>query len=504
MLNNLFLISFSKRGEVYGVQPTNIAKESILKLSNALTFHVDGKMYIYHGLSGVITELDQISASVLNMFQQQDTITRQELLSKIKDTIDERAIEQAIDELVQMEILIENDVKGIHSLTPGIPNVEKIPLQTLVFHLINECNLSCTYCYAGGGNYGKPMKLMSIETAEKAIDFLIQQSGDEPRISVVLFGGEPTMNWPLIKRIVEYGRKMSDKVQKTIDFSMTTNGTLLNDERIKFLTENHVGVTVSMDGPKEWQDQFRIFNNGAGSYDIVLKNAKKLIEMRPKKPVAVRVTVNKGFPSVKDLFYHFLDIGFHEVGFAPVSAADEAFVLNSPELWRLLDDFEQLAEDYVQAANNNRYLGFSNLSNILVELHFGINKGYACGAGIGFMAVSPSGELFLCHRFNEQKEYKIGDIYQGINRNFQAELLSSLHVDNKTTCSSCALKHTCSGGCYYEALERMGEITSPNLHYCQWMKKWYKIGLKTYVRIMKENPTFIDRIAGLTSSCHTS
>lgn len=489
---------------MYLVQPINTTKESILKITNALYFEVDEKTYIYHGLSGIITEFDSVSAKVLNTFQQNETLTRTEIIEKLQGEIDEKTIEQVIDEFIQMEVITENHVKGVHSQTPGIPVGEKWPVQTLVLHLINECNLSCTYCYAGGGDYGKPMKTMTMETAEKAIDFLIKESKDRPNISVVLFGGEPTMNWPLLKRIVSYGKEAAEKASKTIDFSMTTNGTLLNEERIKFLAMNNIGVTVSMDGPEEWQDKFRIFNNGTGSYEIVLKNAKKLIEMRPKKPVAVRVTVNKGFPSVKDLFYHFMDIGFHEVGFAPVSAQDEAFVLNSPELWRLLDDFEQLTEDFVQAAIQDRYLGFSNLVNVLVELHSGVNKGFACGAGLGFMAVSPSGDLFLCHRFNEQQEYKMGDIFNGINQDFQKELLGSLHVDNKTTCSSCALKHTCSGGCYYEALEQMGEITSPNLHYCGWQYRWYKIGLAAYVRIMKENPTFIDRIAGLTPICHTS
>lgn len=483
--------------------PTAIGHKPV-RLANEIRFEVEGKPYVYQGLSGVVIRLDGLSAAVLDVLKDHKPQSAEQIVQKLNGAFDPDEIGVAIRELVGMEVLTEDGAVRRNSRTPGLPDWRELPLQTLVLHLVNECNLNCTYCYAGGGDYGKPMKTMNPATARRAIDFLLKESGGSQRISVVLFGGEPLLNWSVLKETVEYGTKAAAKAGKEIDFSLTTNGTLLNEERIRFLAVHRVGVSVSLDGPQEVHDKWRLFNGGGGSYEIVSRNAEKLIQLHTTRPIAARVTLTREFKPIRELMDHLLNMGFHEVGFAPVSGTDEDLLLGNPELFRLLDDFERCADDFVEAALEDRYLGFSNLVNILVDLHTGVNKGFGCGAGLGFMAVSPSGDLFLCHRFNEQQDYRLGDIYSGIDRQFRTDLMTSLHVDNKTTCSSCALKHTCTGGCYYEAKERMGEITSPNLHYCNWMKRWYTIGLKTYVRILEKNPGFIDRVAGTVSNCQTN
>lgn len=471
-------------------------------MTNELRFEVNERAYIYQGLSGIISELSPIGEAILDKVKRKN-VSFQDVCDQLQEEYDINDIQGAAAELINQEIISRNGMIGRMSETPGAPIVE-LPVQTLVFHLVNECNLGCTYCYAGGGEYGQPMKSMDAGVAERAIDFLMENSKGMSSVTVILFGGEPMLNWPLLKHTVEYGKKAAAQHGKEIDFSLTTNATLLTERRIQFLTENKVGVSVSIDGDESVQDKWRPFKTGRGSYDIVSQNIKQLIDRHHTKPVAARVTLTKDFPPIKDTFFHLQEMGFHEVGFAPVSETDESFILNRPELFRMLDEFEELTELFIEEAKNNRYLGFSNLVNLLVELHQGFNKSYGCGAGLGFFAVSPSGDLFLCHRFNEQEEYGLGDIYKGINRETQKALLGSLHVDNKTTCSKCPLKHTCAGGCYYEAKERMGEITSPNLHYCNWMKRWYQIGLKAYVQIMEHNPTYLDRIAGLPTACHTN
>lgn len=474
-----------------------------LSVTNQLLFEVNGKPYVFQGLSGFISELSPLGRAIIKDLKG-GSRSFSEVEEQLSGQYGIEEVHSAVEELLQQEVIRLNGRVGSNSRTPGVPQGE-LPIQTLVFHLVNECNLGCTYCYAGGGEYGAPMKTMNEATAEKAIDFLIEASKNAPNVSVILFGGEPTLNWKLLTHVVEYGKKAAQAAGKRIDFSMTTNGTLLNERRINFLVEHNIGVSISMDGDESTQDTWRPFKTGHGSYALVHKNATKLIEKHRTKPVAARVTLTKDFPAVKETFSHLRQMGFHEVGFAPVSETDEAFILNKPELSRLLDEFEELTDMFIEEARQDRYFGFSNLVNVLVELHTGVNKSYGCGAGIGFYAVSPSGDLFLCHRFNEQYEYKMGDIYSGVDRVFQKTLLESLHVDNKTTCSRCPLKHTCSGGCYYEAKERQGEITSPNLHYCNWMYRWYSIALKAYVQIMEDNPTFLDRIAGLPlDDCHAN
>lgn len=473
-----------------------------LTITNELIFEVGETPYIFHGLSSIISELSPLSMQIIQTIkEQQGQSTRQKVEAQCLENYSVEAITEALDELIQLSIITVNGQVGGLSRTPDIPQGE-LPIQTLVFHLINECNLGCTYCYAGDGEYGAPMKIMNEDTAKKALDFLIEASKDADSVNVILFGGEPTLNWKLLEYIVLYGTEAASVANKTIEFSMTTNGTLLTERKVAFIVEHNIGVSISMDGDEETHDKFRPFQSGRGSYDLVNKNARHLITQHKTKPIAARVTLTKHFPRVKETFNHLMAMGFHEVGFAPVSETDEAFILNTSEMTRLLDEFEELTELFIEAAKNDRYMGFSNLVNILVELHTGVNKAYGCGAGLGFYAVSPSGDLYLCHRFNEQDEYKMGSIFEGVNRNFQQQLLQELHVDNKTTCSKCPLKHTCSGGCYYEAKERQGDITAPNLHYCNWMYRWYSIGLQAYVRIMEENPTFLDRVAGLPATCH--
>lgn len=475
-----------------------------LEVTNALLFEVDGNPYIFHGLSSIVSELSPLGKVMIDELKN-NPLSSEALNERLMKQFEKEQIDEALKELIQLEIVTVNGQVGPLSATPPAPqNTEQLPVQTLVFHLINECNLGCTYCYAGDGEYGAPMKVMNEETAAKALNFLIEASKDAKNITVILFGGEPTLNWKLVEYIVEYGEQLAEEAGKVIEFSMTTNGTLLTDRKVDFIVKHNIGVSISMDGDEQTHDSQRPFQNGRGSYDLVTRHAENLISKHRTKPIAARVTLTKHFPAVKETFEHLSNMGFHEVGFAPVSETDEAFILNTAELSRLLDEFEILADEFVEHALRDEYYGFSNLVNILVDLHTGVNKGFGCGAGLGFYAVSPSGDLFLCHRFNEQDDYKMGDIYEGIDRPFQKTLLENLHVDNKTTCSLCPLKHTCSGGCYYEALERQGDITSPNLHYCNWMYRWYTIGLKAYVRIMQENPTYLDRVAGLPAACTTN
>ncbi len=476
---------------------TVLMDRSAVVLSNHIAFEVDGRPYLYQGLSGVITQLDGLASKIIHAMKANQAIERQALYSSLSDLASPSELAEAIDELIQSGVLyVTGENKGPLMRTPPVPVSSKLPLATLVFHLVNSCNLGCSYCYAGSGEYGAPQKLMSRETAEDAIDFLLRESRQLEEVSVILFGGEPFLNWPQLKHIVEYGEREAGRCGKRISFSLTTNGTLLNDERIAFIRDHQIGVSVSMDGDEATQDKWRPLKSGAGSYRLVSANVRKLVAEKTGRPVAARVTLTRDFPHVRETLQHLRGLGFHEVGFAPVTETDEEMMLARPEMMRLLEQFAELADEFVAAAANNGFLGFSNLTNLLADLHSGQTKAYGCGAGLGFMAVSPSGELYLCHRFNEDSTVRMGDIYKGINRDFQQKLLSELHVDNKTTCSRCALVHSCAGGCYYEARERQGDILAPNLHYCNWMLRWTTIGLKTYVRLMEQNPDYLDRMIG--------
>ncbi|WP_286231889.1 radical SAM/SPASM domain-containing protein [Neobacillus mesonae] len=480
-----------------------------MQLSNYLRFETNHRHYLYHGLTGNIIHIDKEAIEFIDFFEtngdrEGDSYTLYD--DKLKDQVFE-SYQSIIKELSELEILSinRNENVGRFSQTPGAPqNTGNMPVKTLVFHLVNECNLRCTYCYADGGEYGAPQKYMSQQTAKQAVDYLLEHSYHEKSVTIVLFGGEPFLNWDVLRFIVEYSSEEAEKRGKKVSYSLTTNGTLLSQKKVEFLNKYSVGVSVSMDGSEEYHDRNRPFAGGQGSYQTVNKNVSRLIESERTAPVGTRVTVAKGFEEIEASLKHLLSKGFYEVGFAPVTESDMSLALNDVDLQKLLDQFEEISDVYVKHAIQNEYLGFSNLTNLLRELHNGENKAYGCGAGLGFFAVSPEGNLYLCHRFNEDERFKMGDIYKGVNRKKQKQMLEELHVDNKVSCKTCSLKHICSGGCYYEAMERQGDFRKPNAHYCNWMHDWITIGLKAYVRIAEQNPGFLEAIAGDKVRCSTS
>ncbi|WP_019120294.1 radical SAM/SPASM domain-containing protein [Brevibacillus massiliensis] len=475
------------------------------QLRNYIPFEVSGSEYLFHGLSGNIVQLDHLSREFVRYAEQNGTRSGDTVELDVDEYLAQVGADaaprhrQMLAELSRLEILdlAETELKRFTATPPVPASTEGLPVKTLVFHLANACNLRCTYCYAGDGEYGAPQKYMSIETAERAIRFLLENSFDEKSVTIVLFGGEPFLNWKVLKHIVEHAVEEAKRWGKTVTFSLTTNGTLMTEEQMVFLHKYKIGTSVSMDGTKAAHDRNRPMAGGQGSYDRTSQNVAKLLETHTTAPIGTRVTVAKGFEKLETSLEHLLAKGFYEVGFAPVTESNMELALGDDDLAELLRQFRQLAELYVEAAVNNEYLGFSNLTNLLKELHTGTNKAYGCGAGLGFFAVSPDGGLYLCHRFNENEQFKLGDIYFGLHRRRQQEVLAELHVDRKESCTFCALKHICSGGCYYEAMERQGDYRRPNAHYCSWMHDWITLGLQTYVKILEKNPAFLDRISGI-------
>lgn len=480
-----------------------------MRLTNILCFEVDDKHYLYHGLTGNILHLDQEAVDFIQFFKNHGICEGDSYQLHDGGLIQEvqLSFESLVKEFSELEILSldsENQLKRFSNSPPPPKNTEKMPVKTLVLHLVNECNLRCTYCYADGGEYGAPQKYMSVETAKQAVDYLLEHSYDEKSVTIVLFGGEPFINWKVLKYVVEYSEGEGRKKGKIVNYSLTTNGTLLSKEKIDFLNQYSIGVSVSMDGSEEIHNRNRPFEGGQGSYDRVKTNAIRLIESGRTAPVGTRVTLAKEFEDISKSLDELLRFGFSEAGFAPVSESDMKLALSNDDLNKMLKQFVEVSEVYVEHALKNEYLGFSNLTNLLKELHNGENKSYGCGAGLGFFAVSPDGGLYLCHRFNEDERFKMGNIYDGLDRKKQKQLLEELHVENKQSCQSCSLKNICTGGCYYEALERHRDYRKPNMHYCNWMHEWTTIGLKAFVRISEENPHFIDVIAGEKGGCSVS
>jgi uncharacterized protein len=405
--------------------------------------------------------------------------------------------EELIAEMYHANVIVAGD--SVPDQPQPLP--ERFPIQTLVMNLTNQCNLSCQYCYEFGADKvatpeGKP-KFMDAETAKAAVDFLLAESADRRSIHITFFGGETLMNFPLLKEVVAYANRKAGEQGRQIDFSLTTNATLLTPAIIEFLSQNHIGVTVSMDGPKEMHDQLRVFANGRGSYDIIEPKVRALIQNHRTRPITARVTLTAGVSDVIRIFRHLKqDLGFHEVGFAPVTTSPNQLYAISPSgMDGVLEQFHVLAAEYLEYALRGESHGFSNVSDTLAELCQGVNKSHPCGAGLGLLGVGPSGDIAPCHRFVDSDQHALGHISTGIDREKQTDFLRRGHIDSKYDCHTCFARPLCAGGCHHEAFVRYGDTGHPNLHYCDWIRDWTHTCLEIYGAIAAKNPGFLQQFA---------
>jgi uncharacterized protein len=460
-------------------------------------FEAAGRRFVYLVPSGGIFEVDEVAGHILDRLED-GGLSRDELLQYLGgEGVGAEHTAGVIDELEQCGALASGETMRVAAETPP----PDFPLQTLVLNLTNQCNLSCQYCYEFGEDKvatpeGKP-KFMDLETAKSSVDFLLGRSAGRSHVHITFFGGETLMNFPLLKQVVGYATERVTEQSRFIDFSLTTNATLLTPAIIEFLSENRIGVTVSMDGPKELHDQLRVFANGRGSYDIVETKVRALIQNHRTRPITARVTLTSGVADVLKIFRHLKnDLGFHEVGFAPVTTSpNRLYAINDRGMDGVLDQFRQLADEYMEFALRGEMHGFSNVSDTLAELHQGINKSHPCGAGLGLVGVGPSGDIAPCHRFVDSDQHSLGHVSNGIDRGRQASFLDRGNINNKYECHTCWARPLCAGGCHHEAFVRYGDTGHPNLHYCDWIRGWTETCLRIYGTIAAERPAFLNSFA---------
>ncbi len=408
----------------------------------------------------------------------------------------------------QLEALLARRIilreAGVEDAARAAARSREVPLQTLVLHVTDACNLGCAYCYHGQSSPARvagtgcgPGKgaAMSAATARRAVDFLIAASGTCDKVVLVFFGGEPLLNFPLISETVAYARKRAADTGKRVSFAVTTNGTLLTPRTVAFLHAQDIGVTVSMDGIEAVHDRFRRFPDGSPSYRAILPRVRTLLEAPRKKPVVARVTVAGEPEHVPETLDHLLAMGFSETGFAPVTTDDPAFQLDARGMVRLLAQFHLLSERFLETALRGDFLGFTNLVDLLVVLHEGEVKTHPCGAGLGLFSVSPEGRLYLCQRLTGEAEWCMGDLEGGLDHGKVARFRAMTGVERKADCRACWVRAVCAGGCYHEALIREGSLTAPNRHYCEWIKTWTAMGLDVYARLFMACPDYLDKLS---------
>lgn len=324
----------------------------------------------------------------------------------------------------------------------------KTVVKALCLHIAHDCNLACKYCFAGEGEYHGDRSLMSYEVGKKALDFLIANSGNRVNLEVDFFGGEPLMNFQVVKDLVAYGRSKEKEYNKKFRFTLTTNGVLLDDEVMEFANKEMANVVLSIDGRKEIHDFMRPTRNGKGSYDLVIDKFKKLAEMRKQTNYYVRGTfTHYNLDFSKDVL-HLADLGFKQISAEPVVATDEQpYAIKEEDLPKLFAEYDVLAKEMVEREKAGK--GF-NFFHFMIDLTGGpclYKRLSGCGSGTEYLAVTPWGDLYPCHQFVGIEQFKLGNVDTGIEKTELVDEFKLCNVYAKEKCKDCFARFYCSGGC---------------------------------------------------------
>ena len=345
-------------------------------------------------------------------------------------------------------------------------------VKALCLHIAHDCNLACQYCFAEEGEYHGRRALMSFEVGKKALDFLVAHSGNRINLEVDFFGGEPLMNWQVVKDLVAYGRSLEEPHHKKFRFTLTTNGVLLNDEILEFCNKEMANVVLSIDGRKEVHDRMRPFRGGQGSYDLIVPKFRKVAESRNQMNYYVRGTfTHHNLDFSKDVL-HLADLGFQQISVEPVVAKPEDhYAIQEEDLPVLMEEYDKLAKEIIRYRKEGK--GF-NFFHFMIDLEGGpcvAKRLSGCGSGTEYLAVTPWGDLYPCHQFVGNEEFLMGNVEEGIVRTDIRDCFKECNVYAKDKCKKCFAKFYCSGGCAANSYNFHGSINDAYDIGCELQRK---------------------------------
>ena len=345
-------------------------------------------------------------------------------------------------------------------------------VKALCLHIAHDCNLACRYCFAEEGEYHGRRALMSYEVGRKALDFLVRNSGNRVNLEVDFFGGEPLMNWQVVKDLVAYGRSLEEPWHKKFRFTLTTNGILLNDEVQEFVNREMANVVLSIDGRKEVHDRMRPFRGGQGSYDIVVPKYQKLAESRNQTNYYVRGTFTRHNLDFASDVMHLADLGFEQISVEPVVAAeDEEYAIRKEDIPRILEEYDKLAVKLIRRKKEGKGVNFFHF---MIDLEGGpcvAKRLSGCGSGTEYLAVTPWGDFYPCHQFVGHEEFLMGNVDEGIVRTDIRDNFKSCNVYAKDKCKECFARFYCSGGCAANSYNFHGNINDAYDIGCELQRK---------------------------------
>ncbi len=434
---------------------------------------------VYSGAVHVVDDLCYDVIEVLNSKDTEPTVeslssedTKKDVLEKLSDSYAEADLLEALEDVTELTKQRTLFSKDIYEGMIDVVKKQKTVVKALCLHIAHDCNLACKYCFAEEGEYHGRRALMSYEVGKKALDFLIANSGNRHNLEVDFFGGEPLMNWQVVKDLVAYGREQEKLRDKHFRFTLTTNGVLLNDEIQEFLNKEMDNVVISLDGRKEINDQMRPFRNGKGSYDLIVPKFQKLAESRNQEKYYIRGTFTRNNLDFGKDILHFADLGFKQMSIEPVVGEEtDPYAIREEDLPQIMEEYDRLAQMMIQREKEGK--GF-NFFHFMIDLDGGpcvYKRMSGCGSGTEYLAVTPWGDLYPCHQFVGQEDFLMGNVDEGIVKPEIADDFRSCNVYSKESCRNCFAKFYCSGGCMANSYNFHGTIHDTYDVGCQMQRK---------------------------------
>lgn len=412
--------------------------------------------------SGSVHSVDEVAYDIIGMYENH---TPEEITKEIverygeKEGVTPEDVAEVLEDIETLKkegkLFSEDTYRNLAIDFKNRPTV----IKAMCLHIAHDCNLACKYCFAGEGEYCGDRSLMSFEVGKQAFDFLIANSGTRKNLEVDFFGGEPLMNFEVVKQLVAYAREQEKIHNKNFRFTLTTNGVLLDEEVMDFANKEMYNVVLSLDGRKETNDRMRVSRNGKGSYDLIVPKFKEMVKRRGDKEYYIRGTYthyNTDF--TKDIL-HMADLGFTKLAMEPVVASPDApYALKEEDLPVLFDQYEKLAAEMVRREKNGK--GFT-FFHYMIDLEGGpcIAKRIAgCGVGTEYVAVTPWGDLYPCHQFVGDENYLLGNVFDGITNEEVRSRFKMCNIYTRPQCNDCFARLYCSGGCSANSYHATGSI----------------------------------------------
>lgn len=426
--------------------------------------------------SGAVHVVDEIAYDIISLFENK---SKDEIIKNMVEkysyrlNITEEEIEECynqIEELKNSNQLFTEDT--FRDMASKLKEKTSGVIKALCLHIAHTCNLNCSYCFASQGKYNGQRGIMSLEVGKKAIDFLVSNSGTRRNLEVDFFGGEPLMNFEVVKEIVKYARGIEKKVNKNFRFTLTTNGMLIDDDVIEFANKEMSNVVLSLDGRKSVHDKFRVDYAGNGSFDRIVPKFQKLVKAREGKNYYMRGTFTHNNPDFLEDIKTMLDLGFNELSMEPVVCKeDDPSALTQEDVEIVLKQYEDLAKLMIERRREGRPFTFYHY---MIDLSGGpciYKRISGCGSGTEYMAVTPWGDLYPCHQFVGDEKYKLGNIYDGIDNIEIQQEFASCNVYAKKECDDCWARLYCSGGCAANAYHATGSVKGIYKPGCELFRK---------------------------------